>query len=80
MNFNFFDWQAYDDSDVQSFFSGESKATKKFLLVTSCIFGGLLLIGIISELIYTRLWKSTRKVQNQEGKDSSVRDLEIINN
>lgn len=72
MDFDVLNRQAYDNSDMQSFFSGQSKFTKKTLWATSGVFGGLLLIGIVSELIYTRLWKSTRKVQNREGKDSSV--------
>ncbi|XP_068679124.1 uncharacterized protein [Montipora foliosa] len=57
----------YEGSDLQSFLSGKSKGTQNFLLVTLGIFVGLLFSGFITELLYIKLWKPTRKVQSREG-------------
>jgi len=55
-----------EDSDSTSIFSGKSKATQRFLLVIMGVFLGLVLLGVIAELMYRKLWRDTKKVRSSE--------------
>ena len=55
------------DSDSTSIFSGASKSTQRFLLITMGVFLGLVLLGIIGELVYKTMWKANKRVENSEG-------------
>lgn len=55
------------DSDSPSIVSGESENTQRFLLAHLGIFLGLILLGVIAELVYKKVWKAKKKVQSKEG-------------
>lgn len=73
-----------EDSDSTSIFSGKAKTTQRFLLITMGVFLGLIVLGIIGEFAYKRLWKAKTKVQNgQDGielKEVRVQSIPVKGN